>query len=277
MRLDYIIDHQDVNMRLDDFFYKHHVSKRLLKETKMRGKMLVNGEEKTVRYHTELQDHVSIIFPQEESTVIPVAMPLSIVYEDEDLMIIEKPANIACIPTRLYLTSSLANGIMAYYQKHHIQRAIHFVNRLDKETSGLMMVAKSRYIHECFASHIKSVKRVYHALVAGHPEPAGVIEGRIARVPGHGTKRMVDPSGVSAKTYYRVLKEVGDNALVECVLETGRTHQIRVHMASIGHALIGDPLYSDQPGTFYLDSVEIAFTHPMTHEKMNFKKTGTFD
>ena len=161
MILQFEIDAQHVDMRLDEFFYLHGISKKLVKDSRNHGEILVNGEKQYLCYKTVEGDSVAIVFPKETSNVIPVDIPLKVVYEDDYLMIIDKQPNLACIPVKKYLTESLGNAIMYYYKVNHIESAIHLVNRLDKETSGLMMIAKSRYVHDAFSHDIKQVKRVY--------------------------------------------------------------------------------------------------------------------
>lgn len=274
MKLEYIITKDEVNMRLDDFFYMKGISKKLVKDAKFKGSITVNGVWEKVPYRTKENDHVVIVFSPEESHVVPVDIPINIIYEDEYLMVIDKQKDLASIPNRKYYTESLANGIMYYFKKNHIVSSVHMVNRLDKETSGLLLVAKSSYIHDVFSKDIKKVQRVYHALVEGDPGE-GIVDASIGHDDDHATKRRIDGSGLSAITHYKTIKRMMDQSIVECILETGRTHQIRVHMAYIRHPLVGDPLYGHE-GTFYLDSVKISFEHPITGKTLTFTKEDPY-
>jgi 23S rRNA pseudouridine1911/1915/1917 synthase len=159
---------------------------------------------------------------------------------------------------------------MGYYKQNHIKSTIHLVNRLDKDTSGYLLVAKYRDIHHYFSKDINKVKRVYHAYVEGIVDE-GTIDLPILKVEKQ-MRRIIDEKGKPSITHYRLIKSYDDYSLVECVLQTGRTHQIRVHMAAIGHPLIGDSLYGGKEGEFYLDSVEISFTHPISKEVITLKK-----
>ena len=270
MILSYIIEYHDHQSRIDDFAYKHHISKKCLKDIKMKGDIRVNGEHVSVRYLLQTGDHLSFIFPKEDNQITPENIPLNIVYEDDYFLIIDKQSDIVTIPTRGHQSHTLANAISYYYQQIHLDSTVHFVNRLDKETSGLMIVAKYRYIHDLFEKNFDHIYRLYRAHVKGYVE-SGTIDRPIARVDKE-MKRIIDEQGKPSVTHYRALAHQDDISYVSFRLETGRTHQIRVHMASIGHPLIGDSLYGDGEGQFDLDSYKIVFTHPITKQIITIEK-----
>lgn len=205
----------------------------------------------------------------------PVSMDLDIVFEDEHLLVVNKSAPLAVIPSSLVPTEpTLAAGLMAYLGP---SAAIHPVNRLDRGTTGLMVVAKSGYIHDQLRRRLHSGDffRSYLALCVGAPEPPqGTIALPIGRAPGSAIRRQIDPAGQSARTDYRLLRVRSGLSLVALTPWTGRTHQIRVHMAAIGCPLAGDWLYGTEDRGLIprpaLHAVRLAFTHPATGEHLSF-------
>ena len=218
-------------------------------------------------------------------------IPLVIAFEDEHLIVVDKPAGLVVHPAAGNLDGTLVNALL-----HHCRGQLSgiggvarpgIVHRIDKDTSGLLVVAKSDAAHEGlarqFADH--SIERAYLAVTAGHPAPpAGTIRGNIARSSTNRKKMAMvgEGRGKHAVTHYRTLKVMRDAALVECRLETGRTHQLRVHLASIGHPLLGDPVYGRSPPRLRplltslglsrqaLHAAELGFIHPVTAEKLHF-------
>lgn len=205
----------------------------------------------------------------------PVPMDLDIVFEDEHLLVVNKSAPLAVIPSSLVPTEpTLAAGLMAYLGP---SAAIHPVNRLDRGTTGLMAVAKSGYIHDQLRRRLHSGDffRSYLAICVGTPEPPqGTIALPIGRAPGSAIRRQIDPAGQSARTDYRLLRVRSGLSLVALMPLTGRTHQIRVHMAAIGCPLAGDWLYGTEDRGLIprpaLHAVRLAFTHPVTGEHLSF-------
>ncbi|GHC82487.1 pseudouridine synthase [Novosphingobium pokkalii] len=225
-------------------------------------------------------------------------IPLSVTYEDEALIVVDKPAGLVVHPAAGNLDGTLVNALL-----HHCRGQLSgiggvarpgIVHRIDKDTSGLLVVAKSDAAHEGlarqFADH--SIIRAYKAVTAGQPMPAaGTITGAIARSV-HDRKKMAlvqDGRGKHAVTHYRTLARLDGAALVECRLETGRTHQVRVHLASIGHSLLGDPVYGRAPAKIRpllarigfarqaLHAAELGFIHPISGETLHFTSPTPVD
>ncbi|MEH7454682.1 RluA family pseudouridine synthase [Gottfriedia acidiceleris] len=270
-------EHNGILLR--EFLKLKELSKRALTDIKFQGgKITVNGEEKTVRTMLKELDLVQIYFPIEKPSedLIAEDIPFEIVYEDDAVLVINKPFGIPSIPSREHPNGTLANGLLFYYQTIGLQSTIHIVTRLDKDTSGLMLVAKNRYIHYLFSKNeLKNVQRKYLAIVHGQMnDTEGVIRAKIARKSDSIIERIVSEEGQEAITHYKVLLVNRDYTVVELELETGRTHQIRVHMSSIGHPLIGDDLYggnTDRLKRQALHSYQLSFVHPIDHTEKNFE------
>lgn len=277
----WIIDEVDHQRMLREYLLERRkISKRALTSIKYKGgKILVNGEEKTVRYILQQGDQIEIIFPPEKRSgwMTPVDIPLSIIYEDEHVLVINKPPKLATIPSRHHPTQTLANGIIHYYDQKGLPYTVHVVTRLDRDTSGLVLIAKQRYSHSILFQdqQEKKIKRSYIAIVEGTlKEKKGVINYPIARASDSILKRMVSEIGQQAITHYQVREETSVASLVDLYLETGRTHQIRVHCEYIGHPLFGDSLYNgnmDFNDRQALHCQSLTFQHPTTREEMHFE------
>ncbi len=224
---------------------------------------------------------VVTIPPPEPTNLVPEEMSLSIVYEDADLLVVDKPAGLAVHPSPGHSSHTLVNGIMAHCTDlsgigGELRPGI--VHRLDKDTSGLIIDAKTDAAHASLARQLKDrkVEKTYIALVEGRPTPEeGIIDGPIGRDPYHRKRMAVVERGRDARTRYRVLREVGGRSLVEVKPETGRTHQIRVHLASIRHPIVGDRLYGRrrEPALSrqFLHAQQLAFKHPHTGERLELE------
>ncbi|MDZ5470367.1 RluA family pseudouridine synthase [Bacillus sp. 31A1R] len=278
-RLRWDIDSRDEGSLIKEFLKEHEISKAALTDIKFKGGYIsVNELEVNVRYPLKMGDKLEVIFPEEVPSegVKGENIPLTILYEDEYLLIVVKPAGMSTIPSREHPTGSLANGLVGYYIKNQIQATSHIVTRLDRDTSGIVLIAKHRHVHHLFSKQQKSgrVNRTYEALVEG---TFSEIEGRVVQPIGRKAdsiiEREVRPDGQYASTRYKVLSQFPNHAHVELKLDTGRTHQIRVHMSYLGHPLLGDDLYGGSVELINRQALhcrEISFYHPFLKKSFSF-------
>lgn len=243
--------------------------------------VLVNGREIKASFKVSLNDEI-VIHDEKlkvEEDILPVKMDLDIVYEDEYLMVINKPSGLVVHPGNGNYNNTLVNGLM-YYTKNLSnlggEARPGIVHRIDKDTSGLLLVAKTNQVHELLADDFKNkrIKREYIALLDGvFPNGSATIDAPIGRDKLHREKMAVIEEGKHAVTHMKVLKRYDKYTLVSCILETGRTHQIRVHMVYIGYPIHNDPVYSKREATSFgqfLHSYKMNFIHPITKKEMEF-------
>ena len=257
------------------------MSDRLLLKLKNLNKIYLNGNVTSVNHPVLENDLIECYLDYEEdnSNIVPTEMPLNIIYEDEAYIVVNKPAGIPVHPSMDHYTDSLSNGIAFYFNQIGLKKKIRPVNRLDKDTSGIVIFAKNEYIQECLVRQMKSkefIKR-YIAVVNGNLDNLeGTINAPIARKEGSIIERCVSETGDIAITHYKVLKRKNDFDIVECILETGRTHQIRVHFAYLGHSLLSDTLYGTSSSLINrqaLHAYEVEFTHPLSKKKVKYIAT----
>ena len=245
------------------------------------GVLTVNGEVVKPKYKVRTGDVIEITVPEvEELEIVAEDLNLEIIYEDADVLVVNKPRGMVVHPAPGHATGTLVNGLM-----HHctdlsgINGVMRpgIVHRIDKDTTGLLMVAKNDVAHESLVNQLvaKTVTRKYTALVHGHiAHDKGTIDAPIGRDTKDRQKQAVVDSGKHAVTHFQVIERFGDYTLVECRLETGRTHQIRVHMNYIGFPLVGDPKYGPRKtidfGGQVLHAGVLGFTHPVTGEYLEF-------
>ena len=269
MRFTYAIKSPDV---LKSFLQQQGFSKKTTSAIKQNGALLVNHEPVTVRYQLQPGDKLTIILPTEIPSANLQAFhhPLDIAYEDDYLLIVCKPSLQNCAPSREHPHESLIEQVIAYCHENDNDFTPHIVTRLDRNTTGLVLLAKHGHIHHLL-SHIKINKR-YIALCHGATQPEGIIEAPIARANDSIITRQVSSTGKYAKSTYRTLNSKQNVSLCEVTLHTGRTHQIRVHFQYIGHPLIGDALYGgnhDMIHNHCLQCTALQFKHPILHQTIS--------
>lgn len=276
--MDHLVTPQEQGWRLRDVLRRSMgVSYSAMKSAKWDQRILVDGQPRTVDTILHAGQVVTMLFPVEKPVyqLVPHDLPLTIPYQDEHFLVIDKPAPLASQSSAGHPDNSLENALFAHFgcPVDFIYRP---VNRLDKGTSGLMAVALDPHSQHRLQSllHTADFQRLYLAVVEGTPpEPSGVIDAPIAKENAASIRRVVTPEGKPSVTHYEVLEHRGDRSLVRLRLDTGRTHQIRVHMAHLGCSVAGDFLYGTElpqlPGRFALHSAELILTHPFTGERLH--------
>lgn len=278
--LNYKIGRQEEGLRVEQYLRRLGYSRQNLVELKKFPKsVLVNGQEFYMNRKLTAGDEMTVTILEETAVqkIVPAALPLSILYEDEDILIVNKPAGMPVHPSMNNDRNSLANAVVWYYHQKGIPFVFRCGNRLDRDTSGLTVVAKHMLASTILSAMTfrRETGREYLAVVQGRPiQSSGTIDVPLGRKPGSVIERVADfENGERAVTHYRVLEEGGGHSLVLLRLETGRTHQIRIHMKYLGCPLIGDYLYNPDMsliGRQALHSCRLTFAHPITGARMEF-------
>ena len=263
-----------------DVLTKHFdMSHRFISKLKQHQAILLNNIPMYIDKEIFPSDTITINLDIEETSpgIVPINQSLDILYEDDAILIINKPPYMPVHPSSSHFTDTLANAVQYYYNKQHYLFKIHLANRLDKDTSGIVIFAKNGYIKECLIKQMKNhiFKKEYIALLTGIlPEESGTISASISRKEGSIIERKVSANGAIAITHYNNLKNYDNYCLVHFILETGRTHQIRVHSQHIGHPILGDSLYGTNSPLIKrqaLHAYKVTFIHPITHQTITFE------
>lgn len=273
----YQITENEQNTTVLDFLRKKGFSRHILSSMKADKEALTrNGQRIGGREHLLAGDHfrVRLLETVDSDGIVPVSMPLSILYEDEDILVINKPADMPVHPSIGNYTNTLANGVTAYLDAKGEHSPFRCINRLDRDTSGALILAKNAFSAAVLSTQMRNrqIRRTYLAVVEGITPPNGTISAPISRVDDSVIERHVDfLHGEPAVTHYERLETKNEHSLLEIHLETGRTHQIRVHMGYIGHPLPADYLYHPVYDCFKrqpLHSLQLEFRHPVTDKSM---------
>lgn len=280
-----VIDNRFITIKevLRDYF---NISERLLTKLKKSNKILLNGNIAIVNQKLQINDVISINldFDEESENIVPTKMDLDIVFEDEALIIINKQPNMPVHPSILHFEDSLSNGLKFYFNSINLKRKLRPVNRLDKDTSGIVIFAKNEYVQEILIRQMKQniFKKEYLAILEGHLETfQGTINAPISRKENSIIEREINSNGDNSITHYNVLNNFIHSSekklsLVKFILETGRTHQIRVHSKHINHPILGDSLYgnsSDIISRQALHAYRVTFLHPISKKEFIIETT----
>ncbi|MCL2080955.1 MAG: RluA family pseudouridine synthase [Oscillospiraceae bacterium] len=280
----YFSQEADIGERIDVYLARGGtLSRSALARLLKGGGVLVNGRPVQKSYRLSGGEEIAVNIPEPApSAAKPENIPLDILYEDGHLLVINKPRGLVVHPGSGNPTGTLVNALLNHCGEElsgigGVTRP-GIVHRLDKDTPGLMLAAKNDFTHNalCAALQRREITRKYICIVRGTPKPeSGVIEAPIGRHPSKRTRMAVVPDGRPALTRYRLLEEYSGYSRAECTLDTGRTHQIRVHMAHIGHPILGDLLYGGGKGingwnTQMLQAYKLGFRHPVTGEELKF-------
>lgn len=280
------VEKENTGIRIDKYLSDNmeNISRSYLQKLLKDKSITVNNKAIKANYKVQEGDMVSVSVPEpEEPDILPEEIPLDILYEDDSLMVVNKPKDMVVHPSAGHTSGTLVNAVLFHCKGNlsginGIMRP-GIVHRIDKDTTGALLICKTDTCHRILAEQLKvhSITRKYRAVVQGNlKDDEGTVEGPIGRHTTDRKKMAINyKNGKEAITHYRVLERFGNATYIECQLETGRTHQIRVHMASIGHPLLGDTTYGSSKNPYHLQgqalhAMVLGFLHPVTNEYMEF-------
>lgn len=261
----------DQDIEIKDFLSLNKFSNKLITYYLHNQHLILLNNHELNTYNLKKNDIITISFNDEESNINIIEGNINIIYEDEYILILNKPKNIAVNGTMRHYKYHLSGMIYKYFLDNNIKSTVHFVNRLDYETSGLIIIAKHQYIHHLF--NYVNINKYYYCIVEGLLEnKKGLIDKPILKLENDPKKRIIDEKGKRSLTEYEVIQEFNNFSLINVHLLTGRTHQIRLHFSSINHPLVGDYLYGsqiDNNNDILLFSYHLDFIHPITNKKID--------
>ncbi|KXG44043.1 RluA family pseudouridine synthase [Tepidibacillus decaturensis] len=254
------------------------ISGRMVQKLTHRNGIQLNGKKSFLAYRLKPGDRLQIkVFERENYGLEPEPIPIDILYEDDHVLVVNKQSGISVHPTDPSQKGTLAHAIAFYYQTQGLQTKVRHIHRLDKDTTGAILVAKHALAQAILDEDLRErkIKREYLAIISGIPNPPkGTIDLPIGRDRHHPTRRRVSTGGDTAITHYQVIETFEHASMVKLQLDTGRTHQIRVHLEYIGHPLFGDTLYGGLKKGINrqaLHGVKLSFNHPFLHEKIEIE------
>lgn len=256
-----------------------NLSGRFIRNSAMGQRLMVNGKEVRLSYKLSEGEEIQVKVTKEENQDIQGEnLNIQVVYEDDDLLIVNKPPFMVVHPTKSHPTGTLANGVIYHFRQNEDNSIVRLVSRLDRDTSGLIMIAKNQFSHMSLAKSMEQnlIEKSYLAIVHGHlKEKEGTINRPIGRPTNETIKRAVLEDGQESITHYKVIDEYKEGSLVQLLLETGRTHQIRVHLSHEGHPIYGESLYSEFNDEELIDrqalhAFRLKLPHPRSREILEF-------
>ena len=281
-KLTYMVGPNIIDVKLRDYLkYTENLSSRFIKSSGLSGKISVNNKVAKLNHRISSKDKIEIDMKKDEhQNIEPEKMDLDVVYEDTDLIVINKRPGIVVHPTRSYPLGTLANGVLYYFKERDEKCIVRLVSRLDMDTSGLIIIAKNQFSHMALARDMqrndmqsKTFEKSYMAVVHGNMKnKSGTIDMPIGKPDEESIKREVCEDGQRSITHYEVIDSFKNGDLVKVTLETGRTHQIRVHLSHIGHPLYGDNLYGVSESHYIdrqaLHAYKLIIPHPRTGDEL---------
>ncbi|MDI6619269.1 MAG: RluA family pseudouridine synthase [Clostridiales bacterium] len=279
--LTYTAEKADDGVKLDNILKSRmNLSRRLITDLKKAKNIFINNKHVFTNALVKTGDVVSVnIYKEESQDIEPENIPVDVVFEDADLLIVNKMPGIVVHPTKGHPNGTLSNGIIYYLRQKGDKSIVRLVNRLDRDTSGLVIIAKNKFTHQALAKELDSneISKKYICIAHGNfTQKSGTIDLPIGRPSRETIKREVMTSGYKAVTHYKVIEDLDEASLVELRLETGKTHQIRVHMSYIGHPIFGDTLYGTADDSRFINrqalhAYMLEFNHPRYGSRVRLK------